>query len=332
MIAGAGGNPAAHLQDTTLDSCCPTARTGSGASSPFAGDYRSMGVTSVGIDLFLAYVDFSAGGRPLTLFLQNDKGTPSNTGDDFGAYFIGPDNVPLVGDGWVDYDFAVDAQATALPAGWVLFGNVAPGQPATWSDVVTDVDSVRFFYGDPTFFFIFQMWDVGMDNPRITFADCNGNDVPDDQDVAGGTSLDLDGDGVPDECQPLSADTGSLSLSAGGTQAFTLDAGLDRAGDVYWIFGSATGTSPGTDLGGGLTLPLNFDPYFALTLGSPFAAPFSGFLGVLDGSGEASAALLLPPASDPSLAGLELHHAYVTARTFGQTTFASNAMPVALVP
>jgi len=26
---------------------------------------------------------------------------------------------------------------------------------------------VQFFYGDPTFFFIFQQWEVGADNVRI---------------------------------------------------------------------------------------------------------------------------------------------------------------------
>ncbi|MGA1394223.1 MAG: hypothetical protein ACO38W_13810, partial [Phycisphaerales bacterium] len=32
--------------------------------------------------------------------------------------------------------------------------------------------------------------------------DCNGNGVPDKQDIASGASLDCDGDGVPDECMP----------------------------------------------------------------------------------------------------------------------------------
>ncbi len=31
--------------------------------------------------------------------------------------------------------------------------------------------------------------------------DCNGNGIEDSIDIANGTSSDLDGDGVPDECQ-----------------------------------------------------------------------------------------------------------------------------------
>ena len=30
--------------------------------------------------------------------------------------------------------------------------------------------------------------------------DCNGNEIPDDCDIAVGTNLDVDGDGVPDDC------------------------------------------------------------------------------------------------------------------------------------
>ena len=38
----------------------------------------------------------------------------------------------------------------------------------------------------------------------LTFVDCNDNGVDDVQDIAGGTSADFDGNGVPDECQELS--------------------------------------------------------------------------------------------------------------------------------
>ena len=32
--------------------------------------------------------------------------------------------------------------------------------------------------------------------------DCNGNGIEDAEDIANGTSLDCNGDGLPDECQP----------------------------------------------------------------------------------------------------------------------------------
>ncbi len=48
--------------------------------------------------------------------------------------------------------------------------------------------------------------DISVAGPTMTFsftvgADCNGNFVPDDQDIANGTSEDCQPDGIPDECQ-----------------------------------------------------------------------------------------------------------------------------------
>ena len=40
----------------------------------------------------------------------------------------------------------------------------------------------------------------------ISTADCNGNNIPDDCDIADGTSSDANKDGVPDECAPCTAD------------------------------------------------------------------------------------------------------------------------------
>ena len=63
--------------------------------------------------------------------------------------------------------FVVPAQETSLPKGWNTI-NFGPSGTPDWNTVITDVDRVTFFYGNPEFVFIFQMWDLGMDNPRIT--------------------------------------------------------------------------------------------------------------------------------------------------------------------
>lgn len=42
--------------------------------------------------------------------------------------------------------------------------------------------------------------DMGADE---YMADCNGNGIPDDEDIANGTSFDCDGNGIPDECEAL---------------------------------------------------------------------------------------------------------------------------------
>ncbi|MCB9849321.1 MAG: S8 family serine peptidase [Phycisphaerales bacterium] len=40
--------------------------------------------------------------------------------------------------------------------------------------------------------------------------DCNGNEVPDEDDISGGTSEDCDGNGIPDECQPDCDNSGTI--------------------------------------------------------------------------------------------------------------------------
>ena len=44
-------------------------------------------------------------------------------------------------------------------------------------------------------------------------ADCNENGVEDFLDIAFGTSLDLNGDGIPDECQPACDDCDGNGLA-----------------------------------------------------------------------------------------------------------------------
>jgi hypothetical protein len=165
-IETTGGNPGAFYHSPTLDTFAPQPRT-SGPDSVFTGDFRTRNITAIGIDLITISVDFSAAGRPLTLMLISDAGTPGDPNDDWAAYFMGPVNVPVPGQGWASFSFAVPSQATSLPAGWQTIALGPNSPPPDWNDVITDVDQVRFFYGDPTNFFIFQMWSVGIDNVTI---------------------------------------------------------------------------------------------------------------------------------------------------------------------
>jgi hypothetical protein len=165
-IETTGGNPGAYLHSPNLDTFAPQPRT-SGPDSVFTGNFQSRNVSSIGIDLITIAVDFSAADRPLTLMLVSDAGTVGNPNDDWAAYFIGPADVPEPGQGWLSYSFAVPSQSATLPAGWQTIA-LGPSSPAPdWNDLITDVDQVRFFYGDPTFVFIFQVWNVGLDNVTI---------------------------------------------------------------------------------------------------------------------------------------------------------------------
>ena len=114
------------------------------------------------------------------------------------------------------------------------------------------------------------------------------------------------------EVSALSQSSNQYSLSAGTPVNFALDAGAARAGNLYLLIGSASGTSPGLLLAPGVTLPLNFDGYLNFSVNFANVTPFSNTLGVLDGSGQASASWGLPAGWDPSLAGLQLSHAFIT--------------------
>jgi hypothetical protein len=325
------GNPGAYLRDTSLVTCCPSLRTTWGVNSMFSGDYKAMGVTEVAVDLITLQASAGVGGRPLTLFLWNDSGTPGNLADDWGATFVGPKNIPDPGAlgftsaGWTDFVFTVDSAASTKPAGWKLFGNGSKG----WSDLMADVDAVEFFSGIPGQIYLLGSWEVGMDNPRITFADCDGNGMPDSGDLASG-ALDLDGNGELDACQLLSVDVASISATTGGTQSFTMDAGAAHAGEFYFLAGSASGTSPGFGFGG-VNVPLNVDSYTLSTLLAPGTPPLAGSFGSLDGAGKASASFTLGTGY-AGLVGLNLDHAFVTLDplTFSATNV-SNAMPLAIV-
>jgi hypothetical protein len=128
-------------------------------------------VTSIGVDARTDAATFGAGGRQFSLLLRNIRGTPNNPDDDDYAYFVGP-TVPQVGEGWKSFDFNVPSQDTsAVPAGWSGGHagdpeNFRPG--VTWNDVITNVDVVEFWWLHPAFFAIFQQWDVGVDNVRVT--------------------------------------------------------------------------------------------------------------------------------------------------------------------
>jgi hypothetical protein len=184
-IPGAGGNPGAYLASGLLDTFAPQPRT-TLSGSPFTGDYRAAGVSGLGLDL-ITFAAQTTAGRPLSLMLIHDNGTPANFSDDTAAYTMGP-NIPAVGAGWVAYDFSVPSSETELPGGWLLLNLGDSGAPAnhTWDQVIQSVSQVRYFYGDPTLIFIFQQWMLGLDNARIVFcSDPASGAVPDGLDVPG---------------------------------------------------------------------------------------------------------------------------------------------------
>ncbi len=168
QIVTFGGNPGSYLKNGSLDAALlqivalPDAR-------PFFGNYRAAGVSSLGIDIDLFSVGISAQGRPVSLVLHGDMGTPDDTSDDCDAWLVGSKNVPKPGSGWKGFDFKVPSSSTSLPSGWVLNG-VCGGLPEddAWNAVITRVTGVSFAFGEPGYFYFFQIWGLGIDNVRIT--------------------------------------------------------------------------------------------------------------------------------------------------------------------
>jgi hypothetical protein len=113
-------------------------------------------VHSVGVDLITISTQFNFQ-RECTLMLSNGHAT---------IYYLGTDFVPQPGTGWKSFEFKLDPDSMTMPPGWFVNG---PGnRDAAWQAVMTNVTSINFFYGDPTFFFIFDIWNIGADNLRIS--------------------------------------------------------------------------------------------------------------------------------------------------------------------
>ena len=145
--------------------------------------------------------------------------------------------------------------------------------------------------------------------------------------------MSLDGAG----CPPLIGTPQTFSLSSGGLQTFTLNAGPDAAGKQYLLLGSVSYV-PGFSFGipvGPSTVPLSRDAYLQFTLRLPNTPPLVDSLGVLDGNGVANAQVMVGDSWFPaSLVGFTLHHAFVVLEPGGPLplSFVSNPVPLVLLP
>ncbi len=133
--------------------------------------------------------------------------------------------------------------------------------------------------------------------------------------------------------EALDANTDTLSVSGGGTQALLVDLPAAVAGHTFLFLGSLSGASPGLPLPNGGTLALNPDPYFFFTFANPTAGLLAPGTGTLDGAGNAAGAFFVPAGAFPTAVGLTLHHAAVVFApgTF-EVTGATNSVPITFVP
>lgn len=184
FIEGDGGSPGAFLRSDDLDTFAPRANSAAGQPSSFTGNYRARGVFALTVDFKTFAVSWSPEERPLSVVLINHAGTPEDITDDRYVFFVSPDEIPAPGedtpDGWVRYQLEVPSDSPTLPSprseregepGWVAAeGEVfapAADPDAVWNTVIEDVDEVVFWWHDPRYFAIYQIWDVGMDNAAV---------------------------------------------------------------------------------------------------------------------------------------------------------------------
>lgn len=141
---------------------------------------------------------------------------------------------------------------------------------------------------------------------------------------------------TPTQFTSLLADPPTVSISAGGVQTMLLGAPIEEANRIYILAGSGLGTFPGFPLGGGKTLPLNFDAYLVFLLGNPNPGFLPGSSGILNGEGMGMAALNVVGGVLPATTiGLTLNHAYLTLFIGGgifDVSFVSNPDEITLVP
>lgn len=132
----------------------------------------------------------------------------------------------------------------------------------------------------------------------------------------------------------LRASADTLSASAGGRVDFDLRAGPAHGSQVYVLLLGMSGTSPGTPLGCGVTLNLNWDALAAATLTAAGSAVLPHTLGVLGVGGRATPApaLAAPAGALRGLVGVDLHAAYAVLGASCLASYGSRPTVVRIVP
>jgi hypothetical protein len=179
IIEGSGGHPGAYLQQGGFSTSIPTwgsvsTRFQPGVNDPYkidsiyTGDWTTLGVTSIAVDLNVIQVATWATDRAVTLELLQMDDTGFNVNYD--ATYTLPDlpNPPV---GWQTYSFPVDANSSTIPEGWVFTrGDGTPGTDAEWSPFLHRVDLTSIGFYKPGFAYpSLGTWILGIDNIEIDF-------------------------------------------------------------------------------------------------------------------------------------------------------------------
>jgi hypothetical protein len=151
-------------------------------SSLFTGNFRARFIEHLSAALIVHATDFPVSTFQPAFILVTSNGTPG-TDDDWGVYALSasPLGAPQT---WRTHGVFVHSQQATLPAGWsfIQFGPNAPANP-DWNALIQNVDRLMISFGDPSLFYIFQMWNVGVDNILINgmppcYVNCDDSTTP----------------------------------------------------------------------------------------------------------------------------------------------------------
>jgi hypothetical protein len=179
IIEASGGNPGAYLQQGGFSSHVPTWASVSPRFQPgvndtykidsiYTGDWATLGVSSITVDLNIIQVATWGTDRAVTLELLQMDGTGFNVNYD--ATYTLPD-LPERPVGWQTYSFPIDANSPTIPDGWVFtHGDGTPGTDAEWSQFLHRVDLTSIGFYKPGFAYPgLDTWILGVDNVEIDF-------------------------------------------------------------------------------------------------------------------------------------------------------------------
>lgn len=196
-------------------------------------------------------------------------------------------------------------------------------------------------YADPNCILIFDFFVTDTNPAWFSVDPCPWPSIPDHPVYADGADpgivVALDwysgGDAYPDFqintfSDPLETETFAMSRGEGTLANFFLDAGPSYAFRDYFLLMTASGTSPGTNLPGGATLPLNYDRVMSYLIANYNGSSFTGFRDQFDANGQA-VATIFKDGTIPLPVGTILNLAYTTENPYD---FQSNPIDVVIVP
>ncbi len=165
---GEGGN---HYSYAYVDDYGIILSTDVYQDHPWVGDidYRESGVVELAFTT-AAYAQRGVKTLPMSVLIHNNNGTPLDIDDDYGFYMVLHSVLRFDGQQIKTFTFPIPSQVQGeTPEGWhpYIWG---PGSPVefTWDEVITDVDRIMFDYFHPAYYYIYEPYNVGADNIKIT--------------------------------------------------------------------------------------------------------------------------------------------------------------------